>query len=134
MIKTVILKTGYVESNSLGYLIMSHHRGFPNKEDALRDIGEGILEYIADTNRRYGPGTLLDWKEIPSDRDGVADIVRRMLRSDNDTGGEILEFLYEQRSWEFWDNPLEINLATAIYIREYGDYEIAATVTEETED
>lgn len=147
--RALILRTGYVEENSIGCLVYVNRRAFPTVKKALESFGGALLRAIQEektvtfgVRECCGPAVRdslpKEWRYCPRCRrdlsdtgevteDQLADRVRQLLSDTNDSmGGDTWETLDEE-GWETFSNVKELHLLgeNAAYVFEYGEILVA---------
>jgi hypothetical protein len=126
MIKALLLTTGHVEDTVLGFVPAVHKEGFGSCEEALKHLGEALLEaYKEDRGLQFKSccgeqraldkppkhcpecGTRIDHLEDP-EPDQFIDFVRYGFNNTYNEMGAALD-LAQERGWIFWleGNPFK---------------------------
>lgn len=145
MVKTQLLfiNTGYAESGSLSVLTLFHPVGFDTLVEALTNIGEGIkaglecdMEHSASRkgNCPYCGQCLKESKREVTSED-IAEALEDLRKGDNDSGGAVLEELFEGRDWNLWfDTCYSDHIRDMVHVYEWGGEIIGTLVAPSPED
>ena len=152
------VRTGYVESGSTGMLTLFHSKGFGSIEEALTDFGACLIDGLRNrfeynykwnqlkqccrqSNKAAAVRNKEGWSfcpvcgarlecEFKLEYDDLCGAVSELLRSDADSGGELMESVFESGGWDLWLNVPRELWKDAVHIFEHGDTIIGHLMTD----
>ena len=117
----LFLRTGYVESCSTAILTFFHPNGFDSVENALLNIGDAFITAIKQfkteiQKRGLDVDDLSDAPSVYEQHDELQFAIVDFMKTDADSGGFIMNELFDVRGWDLWLSCQQEYLSDAVLI------------------